>query len=238
MTIKVKPLPNEPVSNSFVWREWLYNLGQAIDSSLTIDWNNLDFTGSDITDIKNRPHNSLQGLQGGDASGTQYYHLSNAQYTQVTNFFNYGQWYSTANQTFTAATATQITLDTQASAFGMSLASNTITVATAGTYNITYSLQLANTDTAIRYATFWFKQNGTDVVGSGSKFNIPNSHGGLDGYTVAVSNVVLTCNAGDTIQLWGAVEATNVYIEYYAAQTTPYIMPSIPGSIVTVQQVA
>lgn len=83
MSNVIKPLPQEPVSNSFVWREWFYNLGQTIGGVATIAWTNLDFTSSNITDIENRAHNNLQGLQGGNTSATEYYHLSASEYANV-----------------------------------------------------------------------------------------------------------------------------------------------------------
>jgi hypothetical protein len=237
MAVQLPPIPNNPITDVFIWRDWFYKVSQALVATVSTNFVDLNFSGSNLQSIETRQHNALQSIQGGQ--GGQYYHLNQSQYNQVVGFFNYGHWYSTANQTFTATTATQINLDTQVSAVGMSLATNTITIGAAGVYNITYSIQLANTDsTAFRYADFWFRQNGTDIVGSASQFNVPNHHGSLDGYLVAMSNIVTTCAAGDTIQLWGAVETTGVFIEAYAAQTTPFAMPSIPGSILTIQQVA
>lgn len=233
MAANLPPMPNNPITDTFVWRDWFFKVSQLLVQQASIAWTSLDFTGSNLLNIQTRQHNALQTMDGG---GT--YHLSAGQYAKLAGFYNYGQWYSTADQTFTATTATKINLDTTVANVGMSLASNTITIANAGTYNITYSIQLANTDTGTtRYATFWFRKNGTDVVGSASKFNVPSHHGSLDGYTVAVSNLVVTCAVGDTIELYGGMEVIDVYIEAYVAQTTPYNMPSIPGAILTIQQV-
>lgn len=236
MADQFPPFPQNPITDIFVWRDWLYKVSTSLQAQASTNWVDLNFTSSNIIDIQTRQHNALQDIDGG--GGGAYYHLNTGQYNQVTNFFNYGQWYNTADQTFTATTSTQIVFNTTVASAGMSLGSNTITINTAGTYNISYSLQFANTDTVIRYANVWVRQNGTDVVGSNSKFNVPNHHGTLDGYLVAVSNIIVSCAAGDTIELYAGVEVTNVYLEYYAAQTTPFAAPSTPSSILTIQQVA
>ena len=75
------PIPNQPVGNSHEWREWFFNLWQSLGgTSGTILYTDLNFTGSNITSILTRAHNTLQGLQG----GTEYYHLDATQYTTLT----------------------------------------------------------------------------------------------------------------------------------------------------------
>lgn len=244
MTNKVRPLPNEPVSNSFIWREWFYNLGQSIDDSLTIDWANLDFTGSSITDIKSRPHNSLQGLQGGDLSGTQYYHLSASQYSNLTAD-TYGSFSDTTDQLTTDNTATVVALNTTDIANNMSLASNQITIPNAGLYNLQFSLQFSNTHSQHHNAFVWLRKNGTDIPGTGSKYDVPSTHGSSDGYLIAVANFFVDVNAGDYIELVFAVGQAKiispaqdgVYLEAYAAITTPFAMPAIPAAVVTLSRV-
>lgn len=79
------PIPNQPVGNSHEWREWFFNLWQSLGgTSGTILYTDLNFTGSNITSILTRAHNTLQGLQGGNVGGTEYYHLDATQYTTLT----------------------------------------------------------------------------------------------------------------------------------------------------------
>ena len=244
MTNKIRPLPNEPVSNSFVWREWFYNLGQSIDDSLTIDWNNLDFTGSSITDIQSRPHNSLQGLQGGDLSGTQYYHLSSSQYSNLTTPV-YGSFSNSADQNLAAAnTAYTVVFNTTDVASNITRSSNQFTINVAGTYNVQFSLQLVNTDSQAHFAEIWLALNGSNIAGTASKYDVPSSHGSSDGYLIAVANFLVTVTAGQYIELKIAANQVEngvtdgVYLEAYTAQTTPYARPSIPSAVLTITKVS
>lgn len=244
MTNKIRPLPNEPVSNSFVWREWFYNLGQSIDDSLTIDWNNLDFTGSSITDIQSRPHNSLQGLQGGDLSGTQYYHLSSSQYSNLTTPV-YGSFSNDADQNLAAAnTAYTVVFNTTDVASNITRSSNQFTIDVAGTYNVQFSLQLVNTDSQAHFAEIWLALNGSNIAGTASKYDVPSSHGSSDGYLIAVANFLVTVTAGQYIELKIAANKVEngvtdgVYLEAYTAQTTPYARPSIPSAVLTITKVS
>jgi hypothetical protein len=78
------PIPNLPVGNSHEWREWFFNLWESLGGAQgQIFFTDLNFTGSNITDIQTRAHNSLQGLQGGNVGGTEYYHLDATAYAKV-----------------------------------------------------------------------------------------------------------------------------------------------------------
>ena len=79
------PIPNLPVGNSHEWREWFFNLWESLGGAQgQIFFTDLNFTGSNITDIQTRAHNTLQGLQGGNVGGTEYYHLDATQYATLT----------------------------------------------------------------------------------------------------------------------------------------------------------
>ena len=81
MAIQLPPIPNNPITDVFVWRDWFYKVSQALVQQASIAWTSIDFTGSNLQDIQTRQHNALQNLQGGIAS--QYYHLSQAQYNSL-----------------------------------------------------------------------------------------------------------------------------------------------------------
>lgn len=150
------------------------------------------------------------------------------------NLVPYASYQNTVDQTFAAAnTAYTVALNTTDIADGSYLSANKIYVRNAGTYNLQFSLQLANTTTQIDATEVWLKVNGVDVAGTASKFDVPAKHGSSDGYLIAVANFFVTCNAGDYIELGIAIAATGTYIEAYAAQTTPFARPSIPSSVVT-----
>lgn len=145
-----------------------------------------------------------------------------------------GAFQNDADQTFGAAnTPTVVAFSTVDSAYGFSLASNKVTITNAGTYNIQFSLQFANMDSKIHEVTVWLRKNGTDVTGTGSKYAVVSSHGGVDGYLIAVANFFIDVAAGDYVELVCATTSTQVYLERYAASTSPFTRPSIPSSVVT-----
>lgn len=145
-----------------------------------------------------------------------------------------GAFQNDADQTFGAAnTPTVVAFNTVDSAYGFSLASNKVTITNAGTYNIQFSLQFANMDTQIQEVTIWLRKNGTDITGTGSKYAVVSSHGGIDGYLIAVANFFVDVAANDYIELVAATTSTQVYLERYTASTSPYTRPSIPSSVIT-----
>jgi len=145
-------------------------------------------------------------------------------------------------------TPTIVLWDTLDSSGGFTLnVDGTATATYSGIYKIDYSLQMANTDNAIHDAFIWLKLDGANVAGSASKFSISaRKSAGNPSFLVAYSSVTFSVVAGQNIGLWWAtdVAATSggtagVYMEYEAAQTSPYIRPSIPsaiGSIVFVSE--
>lgn len=150
----------------------------------------------------------------------------------------YGAFQDSTDQTAASTTAAYaITLNTTDFASGVSVVSNSqITIETAGLYNIQFSIQFSNADTQIQDVDVWFRKNGTDIVGSNSKFSVPNSHGGTNGHLIAALNFYVQVVANDYIQLMWATTNVLVTIEHLAAQTTP-TRPATPSVIVTVNKV-
>ena len=151
-----------------------------------------------------------------------------------------------ANQYATATnTATKVLWSQLDSGLGFTLNPNSsATPEYTGVYKIDYSLQFTNTDTQIHDVYVWLHVDGYDVVGSGSRFSVPNSHGGVPGYLVAYSSLTFTANAGDPITLYWATNqaatsggVAGVYMSYHAAQTVPpsaFAMPSTPSAVGTI----
>jgi len=80
------PIPNQPIGNTHEWREWFFNLWESLGGAQgSIFYTGLNFTGSNLTSIQTRAHNTLQGLQGGNVGGTEYYHLDATQYSTLTS---------------------------------------------------------------------------------------------------------------------------------------------------------
>lgn len=88
MAAGVPPPPLNSPSGSYYWLEWYTNLTNFLNGT-NIPWSNLNFSSSNIADIQTRNHNSLQGIQGGTASGASTatgnaFHLMGYGYSDAT----------------------------------------------------------------------------------------------------------------------------------------------------------
>lgn len=145
----------------------------------------------------------------------------------------------TTDKTFTANTATQITFNQNDYLNGATNdGTDGIHVVYSGIYNYQFSVQFANTSATSYAAWIWLRKNGVDITGTGSRFDIPTKHGASDGYLIAACNFYVQLAAGDTIEMWAAVENASVYMEAYAAQTSPFAMPAIPSVVATLSFVS
>ena len=153
--------------------------------------------------------------------------------------FPYAAVQRTTDATFTANTATQITFN-QSDYINDCVNDGTdgIKVNVAGVYNYQFSAQFRNTDTQIHSAWIWLRVNGVDVAGTGSKFDVTSSHGGIDGYVIGAANFYVKLNANDTVEMWAAVDNVAVTFDATAAQTSPFAMPSIPSVVATLSFVS
>ena len=160
--------------------------------------------------------------------------------------FPYAAIQRTTDKTFTSNTATEITFNQND--FLSGCANDTtdgITVEQAGIYNYQFSIQFANTDSQAHTAWVWLRINGVDVPGTGSKWDIPAKHGSSDGYMVSAANFYVQLKSGDSVSLYAAVAQAyvpattpGVYMEAYAAQTSPFAAPSIPSVVATLSFVS
>ena len=234
------PIPNQPVSNTHEWREWFFKLWENLGGTEgQIYFTDLNFTGSNITSIQTRAHNSLQGLQGGNVGGTEYYHLSASEYNNLVTP-NYGAFQDSTTQTIgSTTTAYPITFNTTDYSNNVSISSGShINFAVAGLYNIQFSLQFSSLDVATQDADVWFRKNGTDISNSNSRFGLAPRKSATDPFHVIGSlNFFVQVNAGDYIELVWSSTSTNVSLTSFAAGTSP-TRPAIPCAILTVSQVA
>jgi hypothetical protein len=68
MPAGVPPPPINSPNGSYYWLEWYSNLTNFLNGT-NIPWANINFATSNIHDLVNRQHNSLTGVQGGNAVG-------------------------------------------------------------------------------------------------------------------------------------------------------------------------
>ncbi len=151
--------------------------------------------------------------------------------------FPYGAFSSDQDQTALANTATQMTLNTTDFANDVSISSSEITVEYAGIYNLQFSAQFQNTDTAFQDVYIWLKQNGVDIPGSTGFVSVPNKHAGTDGHSIVGWNYFLEMNASDHIEIYWSVPNTAVTIQHLAASGSP-TKPSTQSVVATLSFVS
>lgn len=149
-------------------------------------------------------------------------------------YFPYAAVQRTTDKTFSANTATLVTFDTNDY---LSSCSNDgtdgIVVERAGIYNYQFSVQWKNTAAQEYDGWIWLKRNNSDVSGTASQFTVPSKHGSVDGHLIGAANFYVQLGALDYVSLYAAVDNTAVSMEAYAAQTSPFAMPSIPSIVAT-----
>lgn len=148
----------------------------------------------------------------------------------------------TADQLATAAnTPTVVKWNTLEAGTGFTLNSpGSATALVSGIYKITYSLQFVNTDNAIHNAAVWLKVNNVDVPRSTTVFTLAaRKSAGVYNFLCGYSEVVFSLEAGDVMELYWAVDAAysvspaadGIYMEFLAAQTSPYARPAVPSAL-------
>jgi len=151
--------------------------------------------------------------------------------------FPHGAFSSDQDQTAIVNTATLMTLNTTDFASGISINNSEITVTNAGIYNLQFSAQFQNTDTAFQDVYIWLKQNGTDITGSTGFVSIPNRHAGTNGHSIVGWNYFLSMNANDYVEIYWSVPNVAVTIQHLAASGTP-TKPSTQSVVATLSFVS
>jgi hypothetical protein len=151
----------------------------------------------------------------------------------------YGAFSDTLTHTVTANTANLMTFNTTDYSSNVSIVSSSrITAAYAGLYNIQFSTQFQNVDTAPQDAYIWLRVNGVDVVGSTGLIGLPARKSAGDPYhDIKGWNFFLRLNAGQYIEIVWSTTSANVTIQSYIASSTP-TKPSTASNVVTMTYVA
>lgn len=145
----------------------------------------------------------------------------------------------TTDKTFAANTATEVTFDQNDYLNGcQNDGTNGIRVAYPGIYNYQFSVQWKNTDSQAHDSWIWLRVNDVDAAGTSSQFTVPSKHGSVDGHLIAAANFFVQLAAGDYVKFYAAVSNVQVSMEAYPAQTSPFVMPSIPSAVATLSFVS
>ena len=151
----------------------------------------------------------------------------------------YGSFYDTTSaQSVTVTTSSyNVALGSTFESNGVSLSGNRIFFQYAGTYEIIYSIQFSNPGNSQQDIDVWFQKNGVNLADSNSVFTVPQKeNNNINGKLIAVTPLIITLNAGDSIGLLWNSPVTDVEIITIPTQVSPEV-PQSPAVILTVKQV-
>jgi hypothetical protein len=108
-----------------------------------------------------------------------------------------------------------------------------IVFATAGYYNIQFSVQLLSFDTAVDQVTLWFSKNGTAIPYSAGIGTIPARISASKPATAVISwNLIVDVTANQYIQIYFASDSTKTLATTYPPGVSP-VHPISPSVILT-----
>jgi hypothetical protein len=151
----------------------------------------------------------------------------------------YGSFYDMTDQPLISTTVAQpITLGSTAEANGINIVNgDEITFTYAGTYSLTFSIQITNLSNAIQKAIFWVKTDNVDYPDSATEIDLaPRKSESVANHQVITINYVATAEAGQQVQVYWSGSSTDLKVESLPAGTSP-VSPAVPSIILTAVQV-
>ena len=151
----------------------------------------------------------------------------------------YGSFFDLTDQPLVSITAEQVVaIGSTAEQNGVTIVNgDEITFANAGTYSLTFSVQVTNLANSVERATFWLKTNNVDYPDSATELDLqPRKSAGNPNRQVLTINYVATATAGQQVQLYWSGTSTDLSVESLPAGTSP-VSPAVPSIILTAVQV-
>lgn len=147
----------------------------------------------------------------------------------------YGAFYDTGTYTIAANTPTAISYSNTSYSNNVSIGTTTshIDMATAGLYNLAFSIQFANANAADDDVVVWIKVNGNNVADTASWISVPGKHAGVNGTAILTVNFFYQFTAGQYFELYWMNLAGNAFIQTLPASVTPSY-PVSPAIVLTV----
>jgi hypothetical protein len=134
-----------------------------------------------------------------------------------------------------------LTYDSVSPANGISVTNNSrIKVPCAGNYLVTFTLQVTNRGNTAAEFEVWAKDTGTNFPLSNTRFDIPaRKSGSIWSHIVPAITGIFSVDdpATDYLEIAWWSDSLDVYIEHYAAGTSP-TRPAIPSVILTINFVS
>jgi hypothetical protein len=172
------------------------------------------------------------GAGGGFAGGLRGFQLSNG------IILPHAMLISNLDQGLVSTTAEKLlTYDVVGLSNGIRVVDNSkIYVPCGGQYLVTFSLQVSNRSNAVQEFEVWAKDTGVNYPSSRTRFDVAaRKDSSTWAHIVPAITGIFTVNDPSTNYLeiaWWA-SSTEVFLEYYAAQSTP-TRPEIPSVILTI----
>jgi hypothetical protein len=147
----------------------------------------------------------------------------------------YGQFFDDTTQTLAVANVSQLVrINSNSIEQGCFLqSSGRVVFEQYGTFNVQYSIQLANSSSQLHDAVVWFAKNAESIPASSTMVTVPNKHGGTNGHNCLVCNLFITVAAGDFVELYWSGQDTALSLET-VPELTIDTMPASPSVILTV----
>jgi len=258
MPLAPPPPTNQDVS-SRQFRDWFYSIyaligkpGATLGTMAYENANSVSITGGSIggvgitgSTINNTPigNSTPSTIVGTSVTATGQFNgsgagLTNVPYTSVTAV-PYGAFHDTTTQTAAATTVTAITFNATDYSNNVALGSPTsrIVISKSGTYSVTFSLQGANTASAVDDVTVWFRINGVDVANSAGISAIPAKHGSINGKLVFGWTAFYTFAAGQYLEMMWTTDGGTSSLTTYPAGTSP-VHPVSPSAAISLNYIA
>lgn len=172
------------------------------------------------------------GAGGGFAGGVRGFQLSNG------IILPNAMLISESDQTNASITGENlVTYSSAPVAYGITFTNNSrIKVPCAGQYLVTFTLQVTNRGNTAAEFEVWAKDTGTNVGLSNTRFDIPGRKSAtIWAHVVPAITGIFTVEdpANDYLEIAWWSDSLDVYLEYYAAGTSP-TRPAIPSVILTI----
>lgn len=148
----------------------------------------------------------------------------------------YGSAFDTTDQVAAAPNVGQaVTFNTSATLRGVTLSnSSRLNVQYAGDYNVQFSAQLMNPDSAECDVWFWFAKNGTAIADSAGRITVAKKHGSTDGHALLAWNLYVTLMANQYIELYWQTQNVLTVLETVAGSGSA---PQSPSAILTINRI-
>jgi hypothetical protein len=106
----------------------------------------------------------------------------------------------------------------------------------AGTYSLTFSVQLTNNSNDIQKGIFWVRSNNQNYPNSGSEVDvIGRKSTGVPSRQLATVNYVASAEEGQEIELWWSATNNDLKLEYFPPTS---LYPAVPSIILTIVPVS